>query len=238
MISDEILSRLKALANPEKAKLLSGYFKCGKWEYWEGDIFLGINVPDLRKIASEYKKDITLQDIDNLLTSEIHETRMCWTLSLVALFDKNEKNLSKNEIFEFYISKSKRMNNWDLVDVSAPKISWALAILDKDAKNKLETFSKSKNIWERRIAIVSTLAFIKAWDVDFAMKISKILLNDSEDLIRKAVWWMLREAWKINPKTVEDFLLENYSSISRTTLRYAIERMEEEKRLTFLNKGR
>ncbi len=221
---------LKKLANSKKAKLLSGFFKTGKGEYGEGDIFLGIIVPDARKIVKKYYKDICLIELQELVSSKFHEERLTALLILVEKY----KVENKKEIFEFYIKNLKYINNWDLVDVTSPRIVGEY-LLDKD-KSVLYKLSKSKDLWEKRVSIISTLRFIKDNSFKDTLKISEILLNDKHDLIHKAVGWMLREVGKKDQKTEEEFLKKYYKQMPRTMLRYAIERFSQEKREFYMKK--
>ena len=221
---------LKQKANPEKAKIYQRFFKIGKGEYGEGDIFLGISVPVTRKIANEFT-NLTFRKIKKHLQSKFHEERLA---ALLILVNNYKKTNDKKEIFEFYLNITKHINNWDLVDLTADKILGDF-LLDKDKeKSILYNLAKSKNIWERRIAIVATYAFIKNNQFEDALKISEILLKDKHDLIHKAVGWMLREVGKRDEKVLEDFLKTNYKNMPRTTLRYAIEKFPEGKKQLYL----
>ena len=217
-------------ANPEKAKLLQRFFKTGKGDYGEGDIFLGISVPEQRKIAKKYT-ELNLTQIQILLNSKIHEHRL---VGLLILIEKFEKTNDKKEIFEFYMSNYDNINNWDLVDLSSHKIA-GVYLIDKD-KKILYDFAKSNHLWKKRISIVSTYAFIKNNIFKDTLKISEILLNNKHDLIQKAVGWMLREIGKKNQDVEEDFLNKHYKNMPRTMLRYAIERFSEEKRKYYMKK--
>ncbi|OGE14391.1 DNA alkylation repair protein [Candidatus Daviesbacteria bacterium RIFCSPHIGHO2_12_FULL_37_11] len=228
---------LEKFKNPEKAKSLQRFFKTGKGQYGEGDIFLGISVPILRKIAIKYK-DLPFTGITKLLKSKIHEERLIALLLLVHNFQKGDKKKRK-EIYEFYLKSTKHINNWDLVDLSAPKILGADLLdprLREDDKKILYKLAKSENLWERRIAIIATYQFIwKAKEYKNTFKIAEILLSDKHDLIQKAVGWMLREVGKrISQDTEEDFLRKNYHKMGRTALRYAIERFPESLRIKYL----
>jgi len=194
---------IKKAANPGKAKILQRFFKTGKGEYGEGDIFLGITVPKQRKIVREFKDKITLKDAEELLNSEIHEERL---ISLLLLIEKYKKaNFEeKREIFNFYLKNTGNINNWDLVDLSAPGIVGDF-LLDKD-RQILYELARSDNLWQKRIAIISCFAFIRNNDFKDALAISKILLKDKHNLIHKAVGWMLREIGKRNQQILEKFL--------------------------------
>lgn len=223
-----IEKELNSLKNVKKAEHLAYFFKTKKGEYGEGDIFLGITVPIQRNIAKK-NKDASFEELQELLNSDVHEYRLTALLILVSQF-KEKPEL----VYEFYIKNTKRINNWDLVDLSC---SYILGVyLFSKKRNLLFDFSLSSNMWERRIAIVSTYFFIKNNDFEDTLKIAKILLKDQEDLIKKAIGWMLREVGKRDQKLLENFLIENYDELSRTTLRYAIERFEEQKRKRFLKR--
>ncbi len=226
----EIQKSLRKLSNPEKAKFVARYFKTGKGEYGEGDIFLGLSVPESRKIAKKFS-NLSIDEVSELLTSKIHEERFVALEILVFRFEKGDEKL-REEIYKFYLKNKVYINNWDLVDTSAPYIVGEF-LKNKD-KSILIKLAKSKNLWEKRISIVSTYAFIKNNDLKTTFEISKILLSDSHDLIHKAIGWMLREAGKISQEELENFLKTNYFSLPRTTLRYAIERFPEEKRKKYL----
>ncbi len=223
-------AELKAKADPKKAKLLQGYFKTGKGEYGEGDMFLGIVVPETRKIAQKYK-DLELKDLKLLLKSRFHEERLAALLILVHKYEKGS-GADKKQIFNFYLKNTKYINNWDLVDLSAPKIIGDY-LLDKNRKI-LYKLAKSKNFWERRVAVLATFAFIKKSQLGEALKIAEMLLNDKHDLVHKAVGWMLREVGKQSVKTLEKFLKTHYRKMPRTMLRYAIERFSEGERKEYL----
>ena len=225
-------SELKSLANPEKARVLQKFFKTGKGEYAEGDIFLGITVPESRKLAKKYLS-LSQEEIKYLLESKLHEERLIALLILVENFRKNKKNkLEQRKIFNFYLENTARINNWDLVDLSADKIVGEFAF--KDESSILNLLARSQNFWERRIAIVSTFAFIKKRKLGETLAISELLLNDEHDLIQKAVGWMLREVGKKDTEVLEIFLKSHYKQMPRTMLRYAIEKFPEEKRKMYL----
>ena len=221
---------LEKLRNPIKAKLLAGFFKTGKGEYGEGDVFLGITVPKQREVSKKYK-DLDLDSIQELLKTNIHEFRLTALFILVAQYQKADDK-KKKVIVDFYLKNTKNINNWDLVDLSSHKILGDY-LLKRD-KKILYKLAKSKNLWERRIAIITTAAFIKNDSFEDTLEISKILQSDSHDLIHKAVGWMLREVGKRDQKVEEDFLKKYYKSIPRTMLRYAIEKFDEKKRKFYL----
>jgi len=230
MTVQEIQRRLQGLGNKEKATVLQRFFKTEPGEYGEGDVFLGIRVPELRKLAKTCQ-DLTTKEAGQLLNSSIHEQR------LLALFILVRKYLRGNEIqrkgiYDLYMKNTRFVNNWDLVDGSAGHIVGAF-LMGKD-KKPLYRMSKSKNLWERRISIMATFYFIKQDQFSETFKIAKMLLSDEEDLIHKAVGWMLREVGKRHMPAEEKFLKEHYRKMPRTMLRYAIERFPETKRQMYL----
>jgi 3-methyladenine DNA glycosylase AlkD len=228
--ASEIQTELKALENKEKARVLRGFFKTGPGQYGEGDIFLGIQVPVLRKVAREYQ-GLPLKEIKKLLRSSIHEERLVALLILVHLFSKGTET-SRDEICDLYLKSTRFINNWDLVDLSAGQIVGAY--LRDRGKDLLYRLAKSTSLWERRIAILSTFCFIKENRFEETIEISKMLLLDKEDLIHKAVGWMLREVGKRHVATLESFLEGHYKKMPRTMLRYAIERFPESLRQRYL----
>lgn len=228
--ASEIISKLKSMGDKQRAAHSQKFFKTGPGEYAQGDIFLGITVPELRKQASKLCS-VSLGEIKKLLKSPLHEVRLLSLLMLIDSFQRGDIN-NKRKVFDVYIKNTKYINNWDLVDVSAHKIVGQY--LQDRSRKRLYRFVKSPLIWERRIAIISTWHFIRAKDIDDTLKLSEILLNDKEDLMHKAVGWMLREAAKRDTKRVEKFLQEHYINLPRTTLRYAIERFPETKRKKYL----
>jgi 3-methyladenine DNA glycosylase AlkD len=225
-----VKQEIKEFSNKELAVFLQRFFKTGPGQYGEGDKFAGIKVPVSRKIAIN-NSDLSLSEIKELLHSEVHEERLIGLLILVNQYKKSDE-AQREKIFKFYISSAKRINNWDLVDLSAPQILGAF-LVDKD-KDILFKFAHSKNLWEKRIAVLSTFSFIKINRFDTALQISEILLNDDHDLIHKAVGWMLREIGKRDLNTEEKFLKKYYNKMPRTMLRYAIEKFPEAKRQKYL----
>ena len=218
---------LEKLANKEKAVILQRFFKTRKGEYGYGDLFLGITVPEQRRIAKRYSH-LSLDDLQNLLSSKIHEYRL---VALMILIEKYKKE-DKKEIINFYLRNTKNINNWDLVDLSSHKILGDY-LLNKD-KNLLYNLAKSNDLWEKRISIISTACFIKNNKFEDTLRISEILLNDKHDLIHKAVGWMLREVGKKDLKVEEEFLKKYYKKMPRTMLRYAIEKFNKNKREFYL----
>ena len=229
---NNLIQELRDSANPEKAKLYQRFFKTGLGEYAEGDVFIGLTMPQQRKIAKKYL-DLPLNDIQILLKSKIHEYRMTGLIILVNKFKKNKKDRYKQkEIFEIYIRNTNNINNWDLVDVTCNHIVGDFCA--HEGTELLRQFAKSENVWERRIAIISTGAFIKRRLYGETLAISDMLKNDKHDLIHKAVGWMLREVGKKNVQVLEIFLKPRYKEMPRTMLRYAIEKFPEEKRKAYL----
>ena len=232
--ASRVKKELKKYANPKKAKIPSRFFKTGQGEYGYGDVFLGISVPDQRKVAGKFKV-LSLSQTAKLLKSRVHEHRLTALLILVGQFQKAEGK-KKKQIFDLYLKNYKYINNWDLVDLSAPKIVGAY-LLEKPEKRKiLYRLARSKNLWKKRIAMLSTYTFIKNSQFKDTLKIAEILLNDKHNLIHKAVGWMLREIGKIDQNIEELFLKKHYKTMPRTMLRYAIERFNEKKRKFYLGK--
>ena len=222
----------KKITSAKQAAILQRFFKTGKGEYGEGDIFLGIKVPVQRKLSIKYK-DLALSDCINLLKSKEHEYRLTALFILIQKY-KKAKEKEKKRIVDLYLKNTKYINNWDLVDLSAPNIlgDW----LHKRPKKILYKLTKSSLLWDRRIAIMATFTFIKLNEYTDALRLSKILLADEHDLIHKAVGWMLREVGKRDRKTEEKFLDRHCKKMPRTMLRYAIEKYPNKKRKFYLNK--
>ncbi len=230
MTIQQIKKRLKQLANKEKAEILQRFFKTGPGEYGEGDVFIGVKVPDLRKVAKDFR-DIAIKDVIILIESAIHEERLFALLILVSKYAKGNET-TKKEIYKLYLNKTKYINNWDLVDVTAQHIVGDY-LMDKN-KAPLYNLSKSKDLWERRIAVIATFYFIRHEKYEETLKIAKVLISDKEDLIHKAVGWMLREIGKRDMVIEETFLKQHYKEMPRTMLRYAIEKFPEPKRQQYL----
>lgn len=233
MLVTQIKSRLNSLANKSDAEQLQKFFKTGKGEYGEGDIFLGIRVPALRSLVKEFKH-ASVDDAVQLLNSPFHEQRLLALLLLVQNFKREKNDVQRKVIYQHYLRHTKRINNWDLVDLSAEHIVGGF-LWNKD-RTPLYRLAKSKMLWERRIAIIATFKFIRQKQFDDTLKIAAILLTDQEDLIHKAVGWMLREVGKRDLAIEEQFLQQHYRHMPRTMLRYAIEKFDEEKRQGYLRK--
>jgi 3-methyladenine DNA glycosylase AlkD len=218
----QLEQELAAAENPARAVHSAGFFKCGPGQYGEGDIFLGIPVPVQRKIGLKYV-GLPLAEIERLLKSKIHEHRFAALEILVAQYEAGSE-AERRLIYDFYLLNAARVNNWDLVDTSAPYIVGQHLRTYPGKRSVLRKIAKSKVLWERRIAIVATFAFMDAGETAATFQIAELLLADKHDLIQKAVGWALREAGKQARPELLEFLERNYAELPRTTLRYAIER--------------
>jgi 3-methyladenine DNA glycosylase AlkD len=225
---------LAASADAAKAAFSKTFFKTGKGQYGEGDVFLGISVPDLRRLAKEYG-GLPLADIEKLLQSKHNETRLL-ALLVLDLQYKAGNEVAQNKIYALYLKNRARVNNWNLVDASAPYI-FGRHLLTRD-RAVLYRLAASDKMWDRRIAIVGTLAFIRAGDLDDTFQLCEILMQDKEDLMHKACGWMLREAGKKDVAALEKFLKKHAAHMPRTMLRYAIERFAVEKRAVYMGYGK
>ena len=233
VMNDRVLniqSELRQLGNKEIAEHSQRFFKTGNEQYGAGDKFLGIRVPALRRLVKKYK-EVSIDETFQLLKSQFHEERLLSLLILVDIFKKAKKE-DKKFVYTRYVNNTRYINNWDLVDCSAEHIVGAY--LWRVDKRPIYNFASSKSLWERRISIMSTFHYIKHNEFIETLKISKVLLYDEEDLIHKAVGWMLREIGKRNIEVEEEFLKKYYNEMPRTMLRYAIERFPEEKRKNYL----
>lgn len=222
---------LRKRARPEKVSIYKNFFKTGPGEYGEGDVFIGVTVPDTRKIAQSFI-NVSLNELIPVLRSKIHEDRMCALMVLSYKYQKEKNEKERKKLVDFYLKHRYAGNNWDLIDCITDRIlgHW---LFDKE-KSILYKFAKSKNLWERRMSIISTYHFIKNNRFDETIKISEILLNDNHDLIHKAVGWMLREVGKKNKNVLVRFLKKHYKNMPRTMLRYSIERFPEKERKMYL----
>ena len=222
---------LSALGSPTKAAASAWFFKTGPGQYGEGDIFLGVTLPEQRKVAGRYR-NLSLSDLETLVTSPLHEERMTALIILVGQFKRGDEAAQK-AIYDFYLSHTAAINNWDLVDSSAEHIvgPW----LETRDRSVLRKLAASPDLWERRISILSTFHYIKKGDPFEALAIAELLLHDEHDLIQKAVGWMLREVGKRCTQDAEEaFLARHYRTMPRTMLRYAIERFPAERRAAYL----
>ncbi|MFA6416077.1 MAG: DNA alkylation repair protein [Candidatus Paceibacterota bacterium] len=240
----EAKKELKKLANPIQAEILQRFFKTGRGQYGEGDIFLGVKVPQTRKVAKQFR-ELPLAEVEKLLHSKIHEERLLALLILIQKFQLSGEG-EQRKIYRLYLKNLKgtcrvgaqrfyAINNWDLVDLSAPQIVGTF-LLDKN-RSELYRLARSKHLWSRRVAMISTFAFIKKQQFDDSLKLAEILLTDKHDLIHKAVGWMLREVGKRDLVAEENFLKKYAGTMPRTALRYAIEKFPPVKRQFYLKYG-
>lgn len=225
-----IQKQLRALASPEVARIAQGFFKTGKGQYGEGDVFLGIKVPVLRALAKQ-QRNAGLDVVQTLLDSSYHEERVFALLLLMQFYTRADE-AGKQAAYDLYLANTQRINNWDLVDISAPHIVGKH--LEDRPRKLLHKMAKSASLWERRIAIIATFHFIRRDDFGDTLRIAETLLHDEHDLMHKAVGWMLREVGKRNQARLEDFLCSYYTEVPRTALRYAIERFPPDLRLRYL----
>jgi 3-methyladenine DNA glycosylase AlkD len=232
-MEQKVITDIKKYRNETKGTVLGRFFKTGKGQYGEGDIFWGLDVPTSRKIALRYIH-IPRKELLKLLQNKVHEVRLVALFILVAQY-KAADIKEKENIVKFYLENTKYVNNWDLVDTSAHQILGDF-LIDKTDRKILLTLSHSKDLWEQRIAIVATFAFIRRGELDWTYKIVDTLNKHTHDLIHKACGWMLREAGKKDEKRLKEYLDKKASTLPRTILRYAIERFPEKERLGYLNK--
>lgn len=232
----DLKTDLRKFASVERAKNLSRFFKTGVGQYGEGDKFLGIKVPESRSVAKKYR-NLSFDEISDLLHSTIHEERLVALLILIEQFQSARRRSDekiRQKIYRFYLDNTKYINHWDLIDFSADKIVGPY--LEDKPKDILKKLAKSKSLWERRIAVISTFHYINQGNSKLSLEIAEMLLNDNHDLIHKAVGWMLREIGKrCSEKVLTDFLDKHTTQMPRTMLRYAIERFPEKKRKYYLN---
>ena len=229
---EQVKAELERLSDPEHAKKLQGFFKTGKDEYGEGDAFIGVRVPDQRRIAKKHR-NIPLTDALVLLRSGIHEHRLTALFILTEQFNRGDEK-ARQRIVNLYLSNTAYVNNWDLVDSSAHKIL-GMWLVDKP-RGVLYELARSESLWERRISIISTFAFINCGDLVDALALAGALVDDGHDLIHKASGWVLREVGKKDQSVLEEFLREHYKKMPRTMLRYAIERLPEERRRFYMGR--
>ena len=227
-----ITSERQALTNAEKREIFPRFFKAGKGEYGEGDRFLGVTVPNIRAIAKLHK-DISIEEIRELLQSEWHEVRLCALIIMVEKSKKKDEALRK-ELFNLYLSQTKRINNWDLVDLSCRFIIGEY-LLDK-SRDILYQLAQSSLLWDNRIAIVSTYAFIRKGQLEDTYALSDLMMQHPHDLMHKAIGWMLREAGKRNPERLYDYVMSHRADMPRTMLRYAIEKFSPKERTILMKR--
>ncbi|GHT06960.1 DNA alkylation repair protein [Bacteroidia bacterium] len=234
MNAEFILQELLSVASPEKARFLQGFFKTGKGQYAEGDVMLGIVVPLTRDIVKKSPK-LSFNEIQILIDSEYHEARLAGFLFLVKQFKKAQPEEQK-EIYDFYLKNARKANNWDLVDVTCRDVIGLYLLDNEEGRGVLYQLAESDNLWEQRIAVVSTWTFIKHKQFDDTLAIAEKLLNHQHDLMHKAVGWMLREVGKKDREPLVDFLEKHHKTMPRTALRYAIEHFSPEERAYFMKK--
>lgn len=235
IMTNNVEQILKKLANHKQAQILQRFFKTGKGEYGAGDIFLGVKVP-VQRVVAKKNKDLELNSVEKLLHSKFHECRLTALFILVNKYKKSSGE-EKKKIVDLYLKNLTCVNNWDLVDSSAPHILGEyLSGFDGENRKILCTLAHSKNLWQRRVAIITTQMFIRHNDFKDTLKIARILLLDKHDLIHKAVGWMLREVGQRDLKVEEDFLRKYYQKMPRTMLRYAIEKFPPQKQSFYLTR--
>jgi 3-methyladenine DNA glycosylase AlkD len=236
MKSNDVVRDLMNLRNSTRAQELQRFFQTGPGQYGEGDIFLGLRVPQVRVVAKSYSS-LNLVEVEKLVQSEFHEIRLCGVILLANQFKTSHDTRTRKQIFEMYIKATSDgyVNNWDLIDVIAPTIG-AYLLGKSNPMPTLVKLAKSKSLWERRLGVLFTFAFIRAGKYEPTMIIAKILLNDSHELIHKATGWMLREVGNRNPILLRNFLEQNYQDMPRTALRYAIEKLPARERKVWLNR--
>ena len=232
-ITKTITSELQALSNAEKREIFPKFFKAGKGEYGEGDRFLGVTVPNIRAIAKLHK-DISLDEIRDLMLSEWHEVRLCALLIMVEKSKKKDEAL-RQQLFDLYLSQTDRINNWDLVDLSCRFIIGEY-LLDK-SRDILYHLAQSPLLWDNRIAIVSTYAFIRKGQLEDTYALSDLMMQHPHDLMHKAIGWMLREAGKRNPERLYDYVMSHRADMPRTMLRYAIEKFSPKERAILMKRA-
>ena len=236
-LHNQILEALEFLSSPEKKEFLPYFFKTGKGQYAEGDKFIGVVVPDSRKIVKEYWQKATLEEVQEILQSEFHEMRLVALLILVAKFEKSKDLKEQKKLVDFYLKNTKYINNWDLVDLSCYKLL-GIYCFENQQDKILRDLSNSENMWEKRIAIVATMHYIKKGKIfDLTQELVLRNLNYPHDLMHKANGWLLREIGNKDEEVLLNFLKIHYQNMPRTTLRYAIEKLDEDLRQDFL-KGR
>lgn len=234
MSAISVIKELKTLANPKRVQALQYFYRTAPGEYGEGDIFIGVSVPKTRSVAALHK-ELSIPEIEKLLASPIHEIRLCGLIILVNQYKRLKSSGHKKKLFNFYIAqlKLKRVNSWDLIDVSAPTFG-SFLIEVENPMALLTKLAKSKSLWERRASILLTFAFVRDGRMEETVLISKLLIKDEHDLIHKAVGWMLRELGKRDPILLRKFLKTHSSQMPRTMLRYAIEKLPEKERKYWL----
>jgi len=234
VLARSVLADLKSQASTNKAIEMQRFFKTGVGEYGFGDIFLGVTVPETRVIARTYA-EIAFPEIEKLTKSDFHEARLCGLIILCNRFKKSKNSADQKKLFDFYMQQvyKGRVNNWDLVDVTAPTLGKYL-VDSNSPLTLLRKLSKSHSLWERRVSMILTFAFIRAGELEPTYEMAERLLKDDQDLIHKSVGWMLREMGKLDPGLLRAFLQEHSHEMPRTTLRYSIEKLPERERKRWL----
>ena len=232
-LTKTITNKLQALSDAEKREIFPKFFKAGKGEYGEGDRFLGVTVPNIRAIAKLHK-DISIEEIRELIQSEWHEVRLCALIIMVEKSKKKDEALRK-ELFNLYLSQTKRINNWDLVDLSCRFIIGEY-LLDK-SRDILYQLAQSSLLWDNRIAIVSTYAFIRKGQLEDTYALSDLMMQHPHDLMHKAIGWMLREAGKRDSERLYDYVMSHRADMPRTMLRYAIEKFSPKERAILMKRA-
>jgi len=230
MTAKQIINELNSLEDPSRAVHSQRFFKTGKGQYGEGDVFIGLTVPQTRLVCKKYK-DLSIDELEKLLESPIHEHRLAAVIIMRQQSERANSVLRKS-LYDLYLCRTDRINNWDIIDISCHKIV-GVYLADKD-RTILYKLARSKQMWERRIAIISTAYFIDKNDLEDTFKITKILLNDEQDLIHKATGWMLREAGKKDETRLKEFLDKYASMMPRTMLRYSLEKLQDTDRKHYM----
>ena len=230
----QMMRALHAAADPSRVAVLQRFFRTGPGEYAAGDVFIGVTVPSIRLLVRQFR-EASLPDIDALLHSPVHEARLLALLLMVRAY-RGGDDRTRRQIYRLYLARTCFINNWDLVDSSAPQIVGAW--LEDRSRAPLHTLARSRGLWKRRIAIVSTHHFIRQGDLETTFAIADLLLSDSHDLIHKAVGWMLREAGKRDVQALRQFLASRHRRMPRTMVRYAIEKFTERERQLYLRSRR
>jgi len=235
LICQKCKKDLQKLSSKKRAETSKWFFKTGPGEYGHGDVFIGVNNPGMRQVAKKHYQNISLAETEKLLHDKIHEYRQTALFILVYKYEKADEAEQK-KIYNFYLKNTKYINNWDLVDLSAPNIVGKYLAKHPKEKKILYKLVESPDLWEKRISILATYTFIRKNDFSDTLKLVEILIKDKHDLIHKAIGWMLREVGKRNSVVEEKFLQKYYKVIPRTALRYAIEKFPEAKRISYLKK--
>lgn len=233
MKAADVKKKLQGIADAEKAVILGRFFKTGKGEYGEGDIFIGIKVPDQRSVAREFR-DLPLPELQKLLSDSIHECRLTALMILVDKYSKSDSQ-ARDEIFNFYLANTLHINNWDLVDLSCEKIVGRHLYTTGSDRKILYGLASHDYLWDQRIAVISTYWFIKNREYDDTLKLCEYFLGHRHDLIHKATGWMLREAGKRDVTVLRSFLDRHAAVMPRTMLRYSIEKLDETERKKYMN---